>query len=188
MTRSASRIDTAIEQRGSRATLRPLRVRVPVWNQKVPSSQTAPTAVTCGLPSSLTVVSHVVRALCASGAGADPASSFSVTAAQFTGGSPSAAPTARRQQTNQSQPFTGPGHRWEPVDDDSGRRLCVGWRVHYDEPGRFVEAQSEPHSVTVQFGLFDSTYPSGAADRGYAKSLTYSADEHGQWSLETNEQ
>ena len=38
------------------------------------------------------VASHVVRALCASGAGADPASSFSVTASQSTGGRPSAAP------------------------------------------------------------------------------------------------
>src|SRR5207249_6928074 len=55
ITTSASRIDTAIEHRGSRATLRPLRVPAPVWNQKVPSSHRAPTAVTCGLPSSLTV-------------------------------------------------------------------------------------------------------------------------------------
>ena len=39
----------------------------------------APTAVTCGLPSSLSVVSQVVRALCASGAGAEPSSSFSTT-------------------------------------------------------------------------------------------------------------
>jgi hypothetical protein len=59
-TTSASRIDTAIVQRGSRATLRPFRVS-PVWNQNVPSSQRAPTALTCGLPSSLTVASHVVR-------------------------------------------------------------------------------------------------------------------------------
>src|SRR3954447_11952553 len=91
-TTSASRIDTAMEQRGSRATLRALRVLRPVWNQNAPSTQRAPTAVTCGLPSSLTVVSHVVRALWASGAGADPSSSFSTMAAQFTGGSPSAAP------------------------------------------------------------------------------------------------
>ena len=55
ITTSASRIDTATEHRGSRATLRPLRVAVPVWNQNVPSTQRAPTAVTCGLPSSLTV-------------------------------------------------------------------------------------------------------------------------------------
>ena len=34
---SASRIDTATEHRGSRATLRPFRVPVPVWNQNVPS-------------------------------------------------------------------------------------------------------------------------------------------------------
>jgi hypothetical protein len=92
MTTSASRIDTAIEQRGSRATFRPFRVPEPVWNQNAPSSQRAPTAVTCGLPSSFSVASQVVRELCASGAGADPASSFSVTAAQSTGGSPSAAP------------------------------------------------------------------------------------------------
>ena len=63
MTTSASRIDTATEQRGSRAMLRPFRVPAPVWNQNVPSSQRAPTAVTCGLPSSLTVHSHVVREL-----------------------------------------------------------------------------------------------------------------------------
>src|SRR5204862_2305386 len=55
ITTSASRIDTAAEHRGSRATLRPLRVPTPVWNQNVPSTQRAPTAVTCGLPSRLTV-------------------------------------------------------------------------------------------------------------------------------------
>src|SRR5215510_775867 len=92
ITTSASRIDTAIEHRGSRSTLRPLRVPAPVWNQNVPSTQRAPTAVTCGLPSSLTVDSHVVREFAASGRGVDPASSFSATAAQSTGGSPSASP------------------------------------------------------------------------------------------------
>src|SRR5690349_24429517 len=92
MTTSASRIDTAIEHRGSRATLRPFRVPAPVWNQNVPSSHRAPTAVTCGLPSWLMVDSHVVREFAASGAGADRASSFSATAAQSTGGSPSALP------------------------------------------------------------------------------------------------
>ena len=61
ITTSASRTDTAIEHRGSRATLRPFRVPAPVWNQNVPSSHRAPTAVTCGLPSSLTVDSQVVR-------------------------------------------------------------------------------------------------------------------------------
>ena len=76
----------------TRATLRAFRVPVPVWNQNAPSSQIAPTAVTCGLPSPLRVVSHFVRALCASGSGADPASSFSATVAQSTGGSPSASP------------------------------------------------------------------------------------------------
>jgi len=90
MTTSASRTDTATEHRGSRATLRPFRVPAPVWNQNVPSSHRAPTAVTCGLPSSLTVASQVVREFSASGAGADPASSFATTAAQSTGGSPSA--------------------------------------------------------------------------------------------------
>src|SRR5580693_6735191 len=89
-TTSASRIDTAIEHRGSRATLRPFRVPAPVWNQNVPSSHRAPTAVTCGLPSSLMVDSQVVREFLASGAGADPAASFSATVAQATGGSPSA--------------------------------------------------------------------------------------------------
>src|SRR5690349_23904500 len=89
ITTSASRIDTAIEHRGSRATLRPFRVPAPVWNQNVPSSHRAPTAVTCGLPSWLRVDSQVVREL-ASGAGAAPASSLSATAAQATGGTPSA--------------------------------------------------------------------------------------------------
>src|SRR5438067_12410823 len=92
ITTSASRIDTATEHRGSRATLRPLRVPTPVWNQNAPSSHRAPTAVTRGLPSSLMVDSHVVREFAASGAGADRASSFSATAAQSTGGSPSAIP------------------------------------------------------------------------------------------------
>jgi hypothetical protein len=44
MTTSASRTDTAIEHRGSRATLRPLRVPEPVWNQNAPSTHRAPTA------------------------------------------------------------------------------------------------------------------------------------------------
>src|SRR5207302_11405781 len=74
ITTSASRSDTATGHRGSRATLRPLRVPAPVWNQNVPSIQRAPTAVTCGLPSSLTVDSHVVWEFAASGAGTDPAS------------------------------------------------------------------------------------------------------------------
>src|SRR5262249_51676730 len=86
ITTAASRIDPAIEHRGSRATLRPLRVPAPVWNQNVPSSHRAPTAVTCGLPSWLMVDSQVVREFPASGAGADPASSLSVIAAQSTGG------------------------------------------------------------------------------------------------------
>src|SRR3984957_17381105 len=80
-TTSASRTDTAIEHRGSRATLRPFRVPAPVWNQNVPSSHRAPTAVTCGLPSSLTVASQVVREFSASGAGDDPASSLAATTA-----------------------------------------------------------------------------------------------------------
>src|SRR5204862_6634516 len=72
--------------------LRPLRVPEPVWNQNAPSAHRAPTAVTCGLPSWLMVDSHVVREFAASGAGADRAPSFSATAAQSTGGSPSALP------------------------------------------------------------------------------------------------
>src|ERR1035438_7809367 len=74
MTMSASRTDTAIEHRVSRATLRPFRVPAPVWNQNVPSSHRAPTAVTCGLPSWLMVDSQVVREFTASGAGAGPPS------------------------------------------------------------------------------------------------------------------
>src|SRR6185369_9980103 len=92
ITTSASRTDTATEHRGSREMLRALRVPEPVWNQNAPSNHRAPTGVTCALPSSLTVVSHVVRELIASGAGADPASSFSTTLAQSTGGRPSARP------------------------------------------------------------------------------------------------
>ena len=49
ITTSASRIDTAIEHRGSRATLRPFRVPAPVWNQNLPSSDRQPTTVTCGI-------------------------------------------------------------------------------------------------------------------------------------------
>src|ERR1700757_4451976 len=106
MTTSASRIDTATEHHGPRATLRPFRVPAPVWNQNVPSSHSAPTAVTCGLPSSLTVDSQVVREFTASGAGAKPAASFSVTAAQSTGDSPSASP---RLMISISLPFVWPG-------------------------------------------------------------------------------
>src|SRR5438067_1633918 len=51
MTTSAPRTDTGIEHRGSRATLRPFRVPAPVWNQNLPPSHWAPTAVTCRLPS-----------------------------------------------------------------------------------------------------------------------------------------
>src|SRR5258708_7301594 len=52
----------------------------------------APTAVTCGLPSSLIVDSHVVRQFSASVAGAGPEASFSTTVAHSTAGSPSASP------------------------------------------------------------------------------------------------
>jgi len=45
MTTSASRIETAIEQRGSKSRLWYFFVLAPVWNQKVPSTQIAPTAV-----------------------------------------------------------------------------------------------------------------------------------------------
>src|ERR1700685_443311 len=106
-TTSASRIDTAIEQRGSRVTLRPLRVPAPVWNQNVPSSHRAPTAVTCGLPSSFTVASQVVREFLASAAGADPASSFSTMADPSTEGNPSALP---RLMTSIMHPFLVSGH------------------------------------------------------------------------------
>src|SRR5260370_11553198 len=106
ITTSASRIDTAIEHRGSRATLRPFRVPAPVWNQNVPSSHRAPTAVTCGLPSSLMVDSQVVREFTASGAGADPASSFSATAAQSTAPG-TCSPTPSTQSRN---PLPRRGH------------------------------------------------------------------------------
>src|SRR5205823_520341 len=49
-------VATLIVQRGSRATLFALRVRSPVWNQH--AYQSAPTLVTCGLPSPFSVVSR----------------------------------------------------------------------------------------------------------------------------------
>src|SRR3954447_3727003 len=91
-TTSAPGTEMATEQRGSRATLRHFRVLAPVWNQNVPSSHTAPTAVTCALPSSLTVDSQVVREFTASRSGADPESIFPTMADQSTGGRSSAAP------------------------------------------------------------------------------------------------
>ena len=59
-TRSNSSVATARQQRGSRATLRPLRVPSPVSNQNAPSAHSAPTPVTCGLPSAFRVVSQHV--------------------------------------------------------------------------------------------------------------------------------
>src|SRR5207244_12237592 len=54
-------VATLIVQRGSRATFFALRVRSPVWDQKEPSCQSAPTLVTWGLPSSFRVVSQNVE-------------------------------------------------------------------------------------------------------------------------------
>src|SRR6266550_3202067 len=54
-------VATLIEQRGSRATFVALRVRSPVWNQHEPACQSAPTLVTCGLPSTFRVVSQNVE-------------------------------------------------------------------------------------------------------------------------------
>src|SRR3954465_7048088 len=108
-TTSASRIDPAIEQRGSRATLRAFRVLAPVWNQNESSSHRAPTAVTCGLPSSLIVDNQVVREFAASGAGADPAASFATTAAHSTGGSLSTSP---RLMMSITHPFIVKGTSW----------------------------------------------------------------------------
>src|SRR6476620_7684636 len=53
-------VATPIEQRGSRATFLALRVLSPVWNQYEPACQSAPTLVTCGLPSTFRVVSQNV--------------------------------------------------------------------------------------------------------------------------------
>ena len=53
-------VATLIVQRGSRATFFALRVRSPVWNQHEPACQSAPTLVTCGLPSAFRVVSQNV--------------------------------------------------------------------------------------------------------------------------------
>src|ERR1700752_4911158 len=107
ITTSASRTDTATEHRGSRVTLRPFRVPAPVWNQNVPSSHSAPTAVTCGLPSSFTVDSQVGREVSAPGAGPEPAPSFATIADQSTGGSPSALP---RLVISIRYPFLVSGH------------------------------------------------------------------------------
>src|SRR5258706_3336056 len=58
--RSNSCVATVILQRGSRAMFLAFRVRSPVWNQKAPSTQRPPTAVTCGLPSrSIVANQHV---------------------------------------------------------------------------------------------------------------------------------
>ena len=55
-------VATLIVQRGSCATFVALRVCSPVWNQHEPAYQSAPTLVTCGLPSAFRVVSqNVVR-------------------------------------------------------------------------------------------------------------------------------
>src|SRR6478609_8347897 len=54
-------VATLIAQRGSRATFFALRVRSPVWNQHEPACQSAPTLVTCGLPSAFRVVSQNVE-------------------------------------------------------------------------------------------------------------------------------
>ena len=51
-------VATLIVQRGSRATFFALRVRSPVWNQHEPACQSAPTLVTCGLPSAFGVVGN----------------------------------------------------------------------------------------------------------------------------------
>src|SRR5215471_6422000 len=59
-TRSNSRAATLSVHRGSRARFLPLRVPLPVSNQKQPSAQSAPTPVTCGLPSGLIVASQQV--------------------------------------------------------------------------------------------------------------------------------
>jgi len=60
-------VATLIVQRGSRATFFALRVRSPVWNQHEPACHSAPTLVTCGLPSALRVVSQNVERLGESG-------------------------------------------------------------------------------------------------------------------------
>src|SRR6478736_1085367 len=54
-------VATLIVQRGSRATFFALRVRSPVWNQHEPACHSAPTLVTCGLPSPFRVVSQNVE-------------------------------------------------------------------------------------------------------------------------------
>src|SRR5256885_328108 len=54
-------VATLTAQRGSRATFFALRVRSPVWNQHEPECQSAPTLVTCGLPSAFRVVSQNVE-------------------------------------------------------------------------------------------------------------------------------
>src|SRR6478752_6308203 len=53
-------VATLTVQRGSRAMFFALRVHSPVWNQHEPACQSAPTLVTCGLPSVFRVVSQNV--------------------------------------------------------------------------------------------------------------------------------
>src|ERR1700684_2262606 len=147
ITTSASRIDTAIEHRGSRATLRPFRVPAPVWNQNVPSSHRAPTAVTCGLPSSLTVASHVAREFSASGAGADPASSLAATAAQSTGGSPSALP---RFVISTRHPFLAQRASWRKArlaDETRGGRVSHRAYTGHEPPRPATPRQSTATST-----------------------------------------
>src|SRR6266404_2804694 len=86
-------VATLIVQRGSRATFFALRVRSPVWNQHEPACQSAPTLVTCGLPSAFRVVSQNVDRFgeCGSSCVRRSASCVS-TWDQSIAGSPSASP------------------------------------------------------------------------------------------------
>jgi len=59
-TRSNASVARLMAQRGSRARFRPLRLPWPVSNQKQPSAHSAPTPLTCGLPSALIVDSQQV--------------------------------------------------------------------------------------------------------------------------------
>src|SRR5262249_37066829 len=54
-------VATLTVQRGLRAMFLALRVRSLVWNQHEPACQSAPTLVTCGLPSAFKVVSQKVE-------------------------------------------------------------------------------------------------------------------------------
>src|SRR4029077_8478960 len=86
-------VATLMLHAGPRATFFALRVRSPVWNQQDPACQSAPTLVTCGLPSAFRVVSQKVERFGERGSSCVRRSaSCDSTRDHSIGGSPSASP------------------------------------------------------------------------------------------------